>query len=101
MYTRRDYLNKKCTHREYYAQFVTTSYVNSVASKIGLSRLLKSEDPDFNDIPLREWDMLPIPVGTHSLMISLEDYLTMAGAVSMSKEAARQAVEKHKGESNE
>ena len=56
MFTRTQYLNKECTHREYWAQFVTPSMKAMVRSNIGLERLQRSTDPHFNDIPLINWD---------------------------------------------
>jgi hypothetical protein len=58
MFTRAQYLNKECTHRQYWAQFVTPSMKAMVRSNIGLDRLKRSTDPHLNDIPLAQWDQM-------------------------------------------
>jgi len=57
-YTRKDYMSKKCSHDEYYAQFVNSSVLHLVKSFIGEAKIKKSTDPHFNDIPLKQWDTL-------------------------------------------
>lgn len=97
VYTREEYMKDKCTHREYYAQFVTDEIKGIVKATIGESRLLASKDEHLNDIPLKQWDNMYMP----ALKIHMEtvgDYLTQAGKVCILKEAARQIIEKTKGE---
>jgi hypothetical protein len=93
-YTRQQLLNNECTHREYYAQFVTEQFVDKVSSQIGKDRLLNSKDKHLNDIPLQIWDMISPPIGTGSKIREFGDYLTKAGSVCIVKEAARQFLEK-------
>ena len=59
MITRKQYMNKEFTFREYYGQFVTPAIVASVASYIGKDKLLASKDLHLNDIPMRLWDNAP------------------------------------------
>ena len=92
MKTRKQYLDKECTHSEYYAQFVTDGHKNTVKNIIGLGRLLNSENEHLNDIPLEEWDSIGAPMGTVELMKELGDNLTLSGQVCISKEAARQII---------
>jgi|SRR5699024_9114015 len=56
--TRHDYLNGDRTHNEYWGQFITQPLIEMVGDIIGIERILASEDPHLNDIPLREWDRL-------------------------------------------
>ena len=58
-YTRKDYNDNKCTHREYYAQFVSEETKKIVLRYIGLDRLKASKDQHLNDIALGSWDTLP------------------------------------------
>jgi hypothetical protein len=58
MKTRKQYMNKEVSHQDYYAQFVTETILDTVRSRIGTKRILKSTDPHFNDIPLQLWDNL-------------------------------------------
>lgn len=94
MKTRQDYLKRECTHREYYAQFVTDSIKNIVASRFGVERLKNAllEDEHLNSIKLIEWDMLHISVD----MSDYGDRLTLAGKNCILKEAARQLCEENK-----
>ena len=94
MYTRNDYLDGKCTHREYYAQFVTEEVRQRVTQRIGKSRIVASEDEHFNDISLVHWDRVgPFWSAIHERVKEAGDYMTMAGIVCIAKEAARQIVE--------
>ncbi len=96
MYTRRDYLYNRCTHREYYSQFVTEEIRNYVQRRIGLNDILNSTDEWFNDIPIKRWDSI-----AYNLRVLVGDQLlteTQAGwclatATCISKEAARQLKE--------
>jgi len=88
MYTRKDYLNGLCTHKQYYAQFVTPQVRNAVLTRIGRERLVASDDEHLNDISLQTWDSLPQPAS--GKLRELGDFITKAGAVCIYKEAARQ-----------
>ncbi len=95
-YTREDYLNRKCTHDEFYAQYVT-KYVRSVVlNHIGRDVLVKSTDPHFNDIPLATWDWLANQIRNHVAKenVRLQAYKmpasTLSDCVCVLKCAARQ-----------
>ena len=96
MKTRMDYLNNVCTHREYYAQFVTHETLEYVKRHIGLRKLLASKDQHFNDIPLKSWDFLTEGLFVFEkkwiepLLRACRDYPTLAGGVCILKEAAEQ-----------
>lgn len=100
-----DDAKRTAKHRAYYAQFVDESVKYAVLRGIGIERLLKSRDFYFNDIPLHEWDRLagaqgfkvtaPVILQFGTRMKERGDFITLAGAVAMLKEAARQIVENH------
>lgn len=94
-HTRQQYLNNECTHREYYAQFVTPEYIQYVVSRIGAKELMGATDENLNSISLKKWDMLGAPICKQKL-IEAGDGLTLAGKVCMAKEAARQFIENNK-----
>lgn len=108
MFTRQDYMEKRCSHREYYSQFVNRSVLYSVETFIGRDTLLSSTDEHLNDIPLARWDQLTGYTGfsnwkwllpTNNKRIKeAGEWLTSATAVCIAKEAARQIIEKHKEE---
>ena len=59
MYTRAQYLNKECTHREYWAQFVTKRMRDMVLRNIPLERLQRSQNEYFSDVTqLADWDVM-------------------------------------------
>jgi len=58
-YSRKDYMAKKVSHNDYYAQFVTDALMYDVVSSIGETKLLESNDDSFNDTTdLSQWDKL-------------------------------------------
>ena len=59
MITRKQYLNKEFSFREYYGQFSTPDTVARVANYIGVEKLLASTDEHLNDIPMHIWDSAP------------------------------------------
>ena len=97
VFTRQDYLNKKCSHREYYSQYVTEGIRKGVCSYIGIDKLRASTDEHLNDIPLKEWDYITVSIlSCTGLTLKMEergDYSTLAGHVCILKEAARQVIE--------
>lgn len=98
MFTRKQYLDKECTHREYYAQFVTQHTRNLVTRAFGTEALVasfKANDLHSADyIQLDRWDSLSMRLHVdQQFMRDCGDYLTLAGAVCILKEAARQVVE--------
>lgn len=92
--TRKDYLDKKCTHDEYYGQIVQEvgiSYANSPE----LKRIKKAyaTDPHFNNIPLAEWDRKSAAsqLTLFEAFKKRGDYWTLAGGVCVHKAAAKLA----------
>lgn len=97
MYTRKDYLNGKCSLDDYYSQMVTDGTKQMVTQRIGLKRLLAITDKHLNDIPLKEWDMLALPVSGHAATVLKDagDYPTLGGAVCIVKTAARMVIKEN------
>lgn len=91
-YTRKDYMAHKCTHDEYYSQFVDDSILDLVSSYIGRRAITKSTDPHFNNIELSRWDNLHLPIllhcgallarGNSSGGVSLSDTVCVAKAAA-------------------
>ena len=90
MKTRKQYLDGKCTHSEYYAQFVDSSVIARVTSRISKKAIMASTDPHMNDIPLKEWDSIPVSSTVADKLKECGDFLTLAGCVCINKAAARQ-----------
>jgi hypothetical protein len=95
--TRQDYMERRVTHREYYA---------SVAKDAGVAfhdgpfiervrKALAAGDEHLNTIPLDEWDRRASGPTPHlsSAFKRHGDFWSLAGAVCVLKEAAKQAAE--------
>lgn len=100
MITRQQYINKECTHQEYYAQFVSDRVKRDILQVIGAKALLASTDPHLNDIPMALWSNLQSSVeSTRKLAESNASTSGGKGGISSSdltcvlKEAARQLIQ--------
>lgn len=107
-FTREQYLAGDCSHREYWAQFVTPSMKAMVLNNIGLARLQRSKDKYFSDVTtLADWDCMRNATFHMLNMVKWREiqYPEYAGLTSVGwslsdnvcllKEAARQLVEEH------
>ena len=92
MFTRKQYIDGKCSHREYYGQFVDDTVFNRLSVHVTKEQIAKSNDDSFNDIPLESWDAIlhPFPRYIGDKMRDCGDYPTMCAAVCIAKEAAKQ-----------
>lgn len=96
-------MEKRCSHREYYGQFVGPYVKQLVVDRIGLPRLLASRDPHLNDIPLGVWDSFwvshtpsmhikpPLAIGV--LLREAGEGNSASTGTCILKEAARQLIE--------
>lgn len=91
-FTRNDYMEQRCAHREYYEQFVTEGVKTLVRDKIGVNQLRASRDEHMNDIALHRWDAMAMSrlFDPESLArLRATDADTLAGRVCILKMAAR------------
>lgn len=93
MLSRKQYLNKECTHSEYYGQYVTEDTKRRVLQRFSKEELEKAYavDEHLNTIPLHKWDTVGISVD-RQLLADNGDHLTMAGLNCIRKEAARRII---------
>ena len=96
MFTRKQYMDKEVTHRQYYGQFVTDATKQRVLRCIGETRLMASTDEHLNDIPLEKWDSLGPAGSRDNWNATRGDWPSLAGAVCIHKEAAHQLIEELK-----
>lgn len=89
MYTREQYLNDECTHEQYYSQFVDFDTKQYVKSRIGLDKILKSNDEHFNDIPLKNWETCCVSVEAVEALKAAGDTWSLSGRVCIAKAAAK------------
>ena len=102
LFTRKDRMDGLCTHREFFAQFVTDEVREMVKSSIGEVRIKVSTDEHFNDIPMKMWDNLHDYMGRLVKPLWIKIVYPDAKAMSWSqsdnvciaKEAARQIKER-------
>lgn len=89
-FTRRQRLDNECTHREYYAQFVTEQD-RMLVLEIE-DRIYHSTCPSLNDIPLKIWTNMGVGIRARLTLQMKEvgDYVSSAGVVCTLKEAAKQ-----------
>lgn len=66
-YTRTQYMQKQCTHDEYYGQFAPG--VCHMFDARMRERIAASTDPHLNDIPLATWDRLAGVISNHVLVL--------------------------------
>lgn len=102
-FTRSDYMEKRCSHRAYYGQFVSSHVKQLVVDRIGLPRLMASKDEHLNDIPLQLWDSFwvshtpsmhikpPLTIG--ALLREAGEGNSASTGTCILKEAARQVIE--------
>jgi hypothetical protein len=89
MFTRQDYMQNKCTHEQYYRQFVNDNVILMLKDSIGIDRIKKAKDKHFNDIPLYKWDNIGLSCDVVDLLKQAGDYYTLAGQVCILKAGAR------------
>ena len=91
------YTSGEITHREFYKPFVKESLKTAVRSKILLERLLASNDPHLNDIPLKEWDDLVFLLPIRDMLdAGMNTVNARSIRVCIAKEAACQLIDEHK-----
>lgn len=83
---RRDYMSGRISHDDYYGQFVTGAVIEAVKCSISETRIRRSQDPHFNDIPLGEWDDLAkcLPAKTWSAVAHSNASTTRGGVPNVS-----------------
>lgn len=107
MITRKQYMkNSGELHHSYYAQFVTNETFDFVKNRIGLKKLLKSNDPHLNDIIKMSgtaggtwvWDYSPVNI---TLMREAGEIASQSAHTCVGKAAARILIEQYKTANNE
>ncbi len=101
MKTKKQYHNKECTHREYYAQFVTPWVKQIVKDRFDIDKLVNTPDQEnLNTLNLSIWDglvpLLWMDFKICSLLKSADEWRTLGSGVCILKEAAKQLIEEAK-----
>ena len=89
MITRKEYITNGNNHHVYFMQFVDDRIKNIVKRYIGMDVIKNSKDEHFNDIPLKQWDSLPIAID-RQLLIETGEIYSLAVKVCIAKTAARE-----------
>jgi hypothetical protein len=102
MYTREDYMRRRCSHEEYYGQYVNNSIrmsARNLVCQYKVTRLQYEKDPHLNFIPLGRWECVILGSNRPLVAKSLQDrgdFLSPAVEICIAKEAARQVLEEEK-----
>jgi len=99
MYTRSQYLNGECTHRQFYLSVAETAGLTLILGDTLRDKLYHAwlQDEHFNTMPLRWWDGFALPDrGRISAALKKHgDCLSLAGCVSLYKTLAKVGLEKY------
>jgi len=92
VFTAEDYRKGRCTSKEFHRQFVDETVLKIVAVGIGERAIKKSKDRYFNDIEIRQWDLIAPAVERHvkTKAKELGAFVSIALLVCIEKEAAEQ-----------
>lgn len=94
-FTRAQYLNKECSHEQYYNQFVNDTIKQTVLNMFTKEKIREeyNKDSNLNTLPLSKWDKIAQNLFNVSPKLKeAGDYLTLAGGVCIAKSAARQII---------
>lgn len=92
--TRKEYMDGKVTHNEYYETIAAESGISFEHSeKLAEIKAALVEDEHLNNIPLKYWDMLSSMAyySTAPVLKAHGDSWSLAGGVCIAKAAARKA----------
>ena len=88
---------RQSRHNRYYRQFVDPLMLATVELFIGKEKILKSECPHFNDIPLEHWDRCGSIIHSQEFnkrVQEAQDFVSMSTLVCVAKECARMIKER-------
>lgn len=105
MWTRKDYLDGKCTHSDYYSQMVENTDAKRLVLSIWDEKTLSEayEKCEYlNSLPIKTWDELAnrLVIGPYLTFSQLGDMNTLSSRVCVLKEAARQIIKDYKNRQN-
>jgi hypothetical protein len=83
-FSRADYMAKKCTHEEFWGQYVNQHVTDVVLRRIGREKIQASKCPHFNDIPLSCWDALAGAVQSHVATMNVKSGMYKTRSASLS-----------------
>ena len=101
MFTRKDYLDGKCTHSEYYSQYVENTDAKGLVLAFWDEKTLSEayeKDEHLNSLSIKDWDDLAnrLTIGPCLTFSELGDMNTLSSRVCVLKEAARQIIKEYR-----
>lgn len=93
LFTHKDFMADKCTHEEYYAQFINEAGIEMVKKSKAFKRVLKSESKNLCEATIEEWDLIGTAGEAANLLVTLGDRWTLSAAVCINKAIARHLLE--------
>lgn len=103
-FTQSDFINDKCSHSQYYSQYVTEGVKNVVKELMSLHILMRSKDSELNDIDLSKWGSMSYHIEgiVRPLVKQIgEAPYTIADGVLILKEAAKSIILEEKSKRGE
>lgn len=90
MITRKEYMDNKVTHYQYYSQFYTKEIETLILSAFTKDYLLSKykDDNNLNNIPLSKWDDLSLYLSIDNKIREVGDTPTLAVKVCILKNCA-------------
>lgn len=98
-FTQSDFINDKCSHSQYYSQYVTEGVKSALKELMGLHILMRSKDLELNDIDLSKWGSMSYYIEgiVRPLVKQIgETPYTIADGVLILKEAAKIIISEEK-----
>ncbi len=86
---RKRYMNSELNHQEFYSWLANKIGITIEDLTVTTDKLLKSKDPSFNDIPLRQWDKMDSFVRRAAYAAGMKSW-SLSDTVCTTKAVARQ-----------
>lgn len=90
LFTRQDYMADKCTHEQYYAQFINDAGIEMVKNSKAFKTLIKKGSKDVSTVEVGVWDCIGTAGEAANLLKTLGDNWSLSAAVCINKAIARQ-----------
>lgn len=90
LFTRQDYMADKCTHEQYYAQFINDAGIEMVKKSQAYKTLIKKGTKDVSKVEAEVWDRIGTAGEAANLLKQLGDFWTLSAAICINKAIARQ-----------
>lgn len=91
-FSRKEYMENKCTHKEYYDQFITPAGIELVSKSVAFKKLMKNNSEDLSSVTINFWDLIGTAHDAVALLNSKGDTWSLASAVCINKAIAEHII---------